>query len=103
MVPVGMGNKEVCFYRFAVVDQVIAQISDSGSCVKDDKGIVVEPDLQAGSISPVTNGLFPRSGDRTPHAPEFYFHGLSQVIGDRVERISHSCPPSVRWIPVILF
>jgi hypothetical protein len=46
--------------RLPPVDQIISKIPDTGSGINNDKFLVVEANLQTGSVTAVTNGVLPR-------------------------------------------
>lgn len=73
MIPVGMSNKNPSFYSLLVLQQVIPQISDTGTAVHN-KNLVGSRyiNLQAGRIPSKLHVFFVRAGCGAPDTPEFH-------------------------------
>ena len=76
MVGVRVADKEVRADRLAAVSERVPKLSRARAAVEDQEGAIVGPDLDAGGVSAVADGLRTRSGDRATCAPDTDADGL---------------------------
>ena len=92
MVGVRVADKEVGADRLAPLSERVPKLSRARAAVEDQEGAIVGPDLDAGGVPAIADGLGTRSGDRATRAPDTDADGLPACRrrnGDLRREVAH--------------